>query len=53
VLHGLGGRAHLTHIYEAMLARRPTENQHWREKIRQVLQLGPFRNVGKGEWELV
>ena len=53
VLRGLGGRAHLTHIYEAMLARRPTENQHWREKIRQVLQQGPFRNIARGEWELV
>lgn len=52
VLASLGGRAHLTHIYEAMLSRRPTENQHWREKVRQVLQNGPFRNVARGEWEL-
>lgn len=52
VLRSLGGRAHLTAIYERMMARRPTENQHWREKVRQVLQLGPFRNVGRGEWEL-
>ena len=52
VLRDLGGRAHLTAIYERMLARRPTDNQHWREKIRQVLQIGPFRNVAKGEWEI-
>jgi len=52
VMRGLGGRAHLTHIYEAMLARRPTDNVHWREKIRQVLQQGPFRSVARGEWEL-
>lgn len=52
VLRGLGGRAHLTAIYERMLARRPTENQHWREKVRQVLQNGPFRNVARGEWEI-
>ena len=49
---GLGGRATLPAIYEAMLSRRPTENQHWREKIRQVLQHGPFNNISRGEWEL-
>lgn len=51
-LRELGGRANLPAIYATMLSRRPTENQHWREKVRQVLQQGPFRNVSRGEWEL-
>ena len=53
VLRGLGGRARLPEIYAAMLSRRPTDNQHWQEKIRQVLQRGPFRNTDRGEWALL
>lgn len=26
-------------------------NPHWRAKIRQTLQKGPFRRVGRGQWE--
>jgi hypothetical protein len=26
------------------------ENRHWQAKVRQVLQLGPFERVGRGEW---
>ena len=53
VLRGLGGRARLPEIYAAMLGRRPTDNRHWQEKIRQVLQRGPFRNIDRGEWALI
>lgn len=53
ILRDLGGRARLPEIYAAMLGRRPTDNKHWQEKIRQVLQRGPFRNVDRGEWVVV
>lgn len=36
-----------------MPGRRPTDNRHWQEKIRQVLQRGPFRNIDRGEWALI
>jgi hypothetical protein len=52
-LEQLGGRAHLADIYECVGHRRPTGNQHWREKIRQTLQRGAeFRGHGRGLWEL-
>lgn len=53
-MRSLGGRAHLSQLYEAMLARRPTSNTWWKEKIRQVLQKynNLFRNVGTGVWEV-
>ena len=51
-LRGLGGRERLPEIYAAMLGRQPTDNRHWGEKVRQVLQLGPFQDVGRGEWAL-
>lgn len=27
--------------------------KHWREKLRQVLQQGPFERVGRGEWRMM
>lgn len=27
------------------------QNRHWREKIRQTLQLGGFERVGRGQWQ--
>ncbi len=27
-------------------------NQHWKEKVRQVLQYGPYSSDGKGYWRL-
>ena len=52
VLRGLGGRERLAEVYAAMLGRLHADKRHWQEKIRQVLQRGPFRNVGRGEWAL-
>lgn len=44
----MGGEASLSQIYDIVSGRQPTENQHWREKVRQILQLyfiktGPAR----------
>lgn len=38
VITDLGGTAHLSDIYRHMEGRRPTDNQYWKEKIRQVCQ---------------
>lgn len=44
-------RATLADLYAAV--ERPSENQFWREKVRQVLQTYPeFRPVAPGAWEL-
>lgn len=42
VLEQLGGRAPLCSIYQAIDPLRHTENRYWKEKVRQVLQVGPF-----------
>lgn len=44
----MGGEATLSQVYDIVSGRQPTENQHWREKVRQILQLhfvktGPAR----------
>lgn len=48
----LGGEAHLTDIYKKVAHSRPTENQWWKEKVRQTLQRGPFAARGEGVWAL-
>jgi hypothetical protein len=52
-LRRIGGRGTLGEIYHAMRHRshRATENQWWKDKVRQVLQLH-FQRVGPGEWAL-
>jgi hypothetical protein len=55
VLQGLGGRATLDKLYAAIAAAAPerlAENHHWREKVRQTLQLHTdlFRNEARGLW---
>lgn len=50
-LRRIGGRGTLSEIYNALKDRRPSENQWWKDKVRQVLQLH-FRRVGPGEWAL-
>lgn len=47
----LGGRAHLTEIYQIVGLRRPSKNPWWREKVRQMLQRGDFISHGAGVWE--
>ena len=58
VLVQLGGRATLSTLYEAISRSAPqklTENKHWKEKIRQVLQLHPtmFKSDERGTWGIV
>ena len=38
-LHALGGEAELSQIYQAVEPRRPSQNQWWRDKVRQTLGL--------------
>lgn len=48
-----GGKAHLTEIYARVIRRRPTANQWWKEKVRQILQQHPqFVAHGDGVWSL-
>ncbi len=53
-LRSLGGRAHLSALYHAIGNSGRQTGEHWREKIRQVLQRGStlFRPLGGGEWVL-
>lgn len=47
----LGGEAELQRIYEVVAKKRPTGNQFWREKIRQVLQQSKdFARTGTGRY---
>lgn len=50
----LGGKATLTDIYREVDGHKKAEkNPHWREKVRQTLQLGKiFRPSERGVWEL-
>lgn len=43
-LHNLGGSAPLPEIYKGVEPMRPTDNPHWKEKIRQILQMHFSRN---------
>lgn len=52
VLTQLGGDAKLEQIYEAIEPLRHTSNQWWKEKVRQVLQRGPFERKSEGHWAL-
>lgn len=46
VLEERGGRATLQEIYTGAESKRPTPNPWWRERIRQVLQIGAFTKRG-------
>lgn len=45
-IHSLGGEASLSEIYEAVRPRRPSGNQWWRDKVRQICGLY-FERVGE------
>lgn len=51
-LQKVGGKAHVQEIYKVVEGKRPTQNPFWREKVRQVLQRGPFKSHGEGVWSL-
>jgi plasmid stabilization system protein ParE len=49
----LGGEADLQRIYDLIAKKRPTGNQFWKEKIRQVLQKeSDFTRTGPGRYAL-
>lgn len=49
----LGGEADLPRIYEIVGKQRPSSNQFWKEKIRQVLQVNKaFMRTGPGRYAL-
>jgi SAM-dependent methyltransferase len=50
-LERLGGSAALPVLYAEIEQHRPTPNQWWREKVRQVLQRHA-RSLGRAEWAL-
>ncbi|MDO7931537.1 class I SAM-dependent methyltransferase [Xanthomonas euvesicatoria pv. eucalypti] len=50
-LEQLGGIATLADIYKEVEGHRPTTNQWWQAKVRQVLQRS-FRRVGPGLWAI-
>lgn len=54
ILAALGGAGDLDQIYEAVQSVRPTENPHWKAKIRQTLQRHPrrFSRIGQGHYRL-
>ena len=54
-LGALGGEASLGQLYDALAGTaRAAQNPHWREKIRQTLQLcDEFEPVSRGRWRLV
>ncbi|WP_270406082.1 hypothetical protein [Paenibacillus timonensis] len=54
-LESLGGKAMLSEIYEKLEASdRSKQNPHWKEKIRQVLQMyDSFASTKRGEWSLI
>ena len=51
----LGGRATLQELYQEIEGHAKTKtNNHWKEKIRQTLQIyDDFRNISRGIYELV
>lgn len=53
-LEYLGGESNLTSIYEIISeSKKAKKNQHWKEKVRQVLQINNnFEPVQRGTWRL-
>lgn len=50
-LENLGGEAELKKIYREIEPRRPTPNQYWKEKIRQILQERAVKTE-RGTWRM-
>lgn len=54
VLHEFGRSVSLSEIYEAIDGHEKCKNNNnWQAKVRQTLQLGPFRHVREGVWAAV
>lgn len=53
VIHKIGRSATLAEIYsEVEGTKKCQKNPHWKEKVRQVLQTGPFVSTQRGIWTL-
>ncbi|WP_371438332.1 TRM11 family methyltransferase [Polaromonas sp.] len=53
ILAALGGEASLENVYMAIQSKRPTENCHWKAKVRQVLQnTSRFERTAPGRYSL-
>lgn len=53
VIEKAGEAIHLDQLYRALESSpKAQRNRHWREKIRQTLQRGPFEPLGDGVWAL-
>ncbi len=51
VMRKLGKESSLDEIYKEIEGHKKAEsNPHWREKVRQTLQSGPFSHTGRGKW---
>jgi hypothetical protein len=47
------GPVRVDDLYRAFAAHPKTrDNRHWKAKLRQVMQRGPFERVGRGEWRM-
>jgi site-specific DNA-methyltransferase (adenine-specific) len=47
-----GGEASVEEVYRRVEPMRHTDNPHWRSKVRQELQRGPFVSVRRGVWRI-
>ncbi|MGB3833771.1 MAG: DNA N-6-adenine-methyltransferase [Mesorhizobium sp.] len=53
VIERAGEAVHLDTLYRALAdSPKAQRNRHWREKIRQTLQRGPFEPLGDGVWKV-
>lgn len=51
VMEKLGGKASLSEIYAEISGHKKCEaNPHWKEKVRQTLQMGQYTSDGNGLW---
>ena len=52
-MHKLNKNATMEEIYEEIEGYKKCEsNPHWKDKVRQTLQFGPFKSVRRGVWKL-
>ncbi|PWJ81516.1 DNA N-6-adenine-methyltransferase Dam [Pseudaminobacter salicylatoxidans] len=53
VIEKAGEAVHLDTLYRALAdSPKAQRNRHWREKVRQSLQRGPFEPLGDGVWQM-
>jgi site-specific DNA-methyltransferase (adenine-specific) len=53
IIVALGGEADLEHVYSAIQPKRPSDNPHWKAKVRQVLQHpSRFTRIGHARYAI-